>query len=311
VTPGPGGEAAGTGSPDAGGGVTAGGAGPGAAPAGAAAEAPSEGGAREEPPAEAGPGAGAAAGDRSGGAAGPIGEDVAVDEVVEAALEPRPEPPPAAGGLEDLVAGRLLRVDPRPYAVQGRTLAVAVSGRALVRVGGLFAVRGEVSLVPEPKRFRGKATDRPFGEGPDRMCRALGEGTLLLRTDGQVFTPMSLGGDAGYFREDAVFAMEDRVTFENGRVPAKSGQDLDLVHLRGQGSFLLRTAGEPVALPVARGVPLRVPAHALVGWTGALTPRIVPLAGEPGTLEGVEGPSVVELTGDGRALVDPDADAAE
>jgi hypothetical protein len=236
---------------------------------------------------------------------------VDVDEVVEAALEPRPEPPPAPGGLEDLVAGRLLRVDPRPYAVEGSTLAVAVSGRALARVGGLFAVRGEVALVPEPKRFRGKATDRPFGEGPDRMCRALGEGTLLFRTDGQVFTPMSLGGDAGYFREDAVFAMEDRVTFENGRVPAKTGRDLDLVHLRGQGSFLLRTAGEPVALPVARGVPLRVPAHALVGWTGALTPRIVPLAGEPGTPEGVEGPSVVELTGDGRALVDPDADAAE
>jgi hypothetical protein len=54
-----------------------------------------------------------------------------------------------------------------------------------------------------------------------------------------------------------------------------------------------------------------VPAEALVGWTGALTPRIVPLAGEPGTPEAVEGESVVELAGDGRVLVDPDAAVAE
>jgi hypothetical protein len=241
-------------------------------------------------------------------------DDLVVDEAPELVPEPL-RGAPAAGaapdGLEDFVARRMLRIEAEAYAVEGRALAVAVHGRALARIDGLFAIRGEITLVPEPKRFRGKATDKPFGEGPERMCRAIGEGTLLYRTDGRVFTPMVLGGEAGYFRENAVFALEYRVTFENGRVPAKHGPDLDLVHLRGHGRFLLCTAGEPVGLQVARGAPLRVPAAALVGWTGALTPRIVPLAGEPGTPEAVEGPSVVELSGDGRVLVDPDAAAAE
>jgi hypothetical protein len=295
--------------------------GPGEAGRDEAARPDQAGRAREkEGPGDASPGGTGASAEASSAAGGPDlqagpadgADDVVVDEAVEPSPEPLPGPAPAAalGGLEDFVAQRMLRIDAEGYAVEGGALAVAVHGRTLARIDGLFAIRGDVTLVPEPKRFRGKATDQPFGEGSDRMCRAIGEGTLLYRIDAQVFTPMVLGGEAGYFREEAVFALEDRVTFENGRVPAKHGRDLNLVHLRGQGRFLLRTAGEPVGLQVARGAPLRVPADVLVGWTGALTPRIVPLAGEPGTPEAVEGPSVVELSGDGRVLVDPDAAAA-
>jgi hypothetical protein len=53
---------------------------------------------------------------------------------------------------------------------------------------------------------------------------------------------------------------------------------------------------------VLPGAPLRLPLAALVGWTGALTPRLGPLA------EDAEGtPLAVELTGEGRAIADPDA----
>jgi uncharacterized protein (AIM24 family)/thioredoxin-like negative regulator of GroEL len=245
-----------------------------------------------------------------------------VAPVVPVAPPPVPGPmtapavPAAEAGLAAFAAGRTLRaVAPEaggdPFLVEGRVLSVAVRNQVLARMDGLFAVRGEVALTPELKRFRGKPTDKAFGDGPERMHRASGDGTLLYRTGGRTFTSVDLGGDAGYFREEAVFALEEHVVFENGRVPARQGRDLNLVHLRGRGRFLLRTTGAPVSLEVVAAAPLRVPAEALVGWTGALTPRIVPLAGEPGTPEAVEGAALVELTGDGRVLVDPDAAVAE
>jgi len=226
--------------------------------------------------------------------------------------EPLREPEPQvedvpANGLGAFAARRTVRISREAFAVEGRVLSLSVRGEMLARLDGLFAVRGGLTVRPEMKRYRGKPTDKPFGIGSARMHRAAGDGTLLYRTGGAVFTAVDLAGEAGYFREEAVFALDDAVVFENGRVPSKQGRDLNLVHLRGGGRFLLRTAAEPVALEITRSVPLRVPVETLVGWTGAVTPRIVRLSGE-GDDAGEEG--AVELTGEGRALIDPDGSAA-
>ena len=148
------------------------------------------------------------------------------------------------------------------------------------------------------KRFRGRATDKPFGEPPEQMHRVVGEGLVVLRAAGRRFTVLELGGEAGYFREAVVFGFQEQVAFENGRVPSASG-GLDLVHLRGRGRLVLVTRGEPVAVEVTQASPVHVPLAALVGWTGTLTPRIAPLfAG------GADG-DAVEISGEGRVLVDP------
>jgi len=219
-----------------------------------------------------------------------------------------PVPDETANGLGAYAARRTVRIPRESFAVEGRVLSITVHGEMLARVEGLFAVQGALSLKPEMKRFRGKPTDRPFGEGAARVHRASGDGALLYRATGSVFTAVDLSGEAGYFREEAVFAMESPVVFENGRVASKHSSDLNLVHLRGSGRFLLRTLGEPVALEVTPPAPLRVPVESLVGWTGAVTPRIVPLAGaEEGKGDGAEADRVVvELSGEGRALIDPD-----
>jgi uncharacterized protein (AIM24 family) len=154
------------------------------------------------------------------------------------------------------------------------------------------------------KRFRGKATDRPFGEGPDRMLRASGEGALLYRVGGMRLTAVELSGESGYFREESLFGFEAALAFENGRVASRLGADLNLVHLRGRGRFLLSTAGEIVALQVSADAPLRVPLAVLAGWSGGLTPRVAPL--QEGA-SGTDAPPVVELGGDGRVLLDPEA----
>jgi uncharacterized protein (AIM24 family)/thioredoxin-like negative regulator of GroEL len=238
------------------------------------------------------------------------------------AVEPRavPDPAPAVrapvftGGLGAFAAQRTVRPPPDVFALEGGILHVAVRGEMVCRLDGLFAVRGPVTARPEVKRFRGKLTEKPFGSGRERMNRVAGDGALFFRTGGWVFTVVDLAGDAGYFREDAVFALEEAVVFENGRVPSRHSRDLDLVHLRGRGRMLLRTVAAPVAIEISGSEPLRVPPAALVGWTGAVTPRIGLLTGggvppeaapSPGT------PVMVEMVGDGRVFVDPDASTAE
>jgi uncharacterized protein (AIM24 family) len=192
------------------------------------------------------------------------------------------------------------------FAVSRGLLTVEVHGEVLVRGRGLAAVRGAVRLVPEMKRFRGRATEKPFGEGPDRVLRASGEGALLFRAGSRRLAAVDLGGESGYFREEVVLGFEDQLAFENGRVASRLGTDLNLVHLRGRGRLLLATAGELVALAASADAPVRVPLAVVAGWTGNLTPRLSPL------LEGSDpadpaAPLAVELAGEGRVLLDPEA----
>lgn len=212
--------------------------------------------------------------------------------------------PSPAASLRAWAASRRVRApEGAPFEARDGVLALSVRGELRARLEGLFAVRGRVALVGELKRFHGRATDRAFGEGAARMHRASGEGELFFHVGGRRFTALALGDEAAFLREEAVFAFEDGLAFENGRVPSSTHAGLNLVHLRGRGTLLLCTAGEPVALEVAPGAPLRVPLRAVVGWAGALTPRVVPLA------EAADQPAmaVVELAGEGWALADPAA----
>jgi uncharacterized protein (AIM24 family) len=212
---------------------------------------------------------------------------------------PRPPDLAAMPTLAGFAAARVVQGPAgQVFVAEGATLTVNVHGELLCRLAGLAAWRGELAFAGEVKRFRGRATDKPFGEPPEQMHRLVGDGLVVLRAAGRRFTVLELGGEAGYFREAVVFGFQEQVTFENGRLPSSSG-GLDLVHLRGRGRLVLVTRGEPVAVEVKQSSPVHVPLASLVGWTGALTPRIAPLfAG------GADG-EAVEISGEGRVLVDP------
>lgn len=224
---------------------------------------------------------------------------------------PESSRPPVAprgvlAGFEDL---HLIGSEPpAPFSREGGLLSVAVRNQVLVRGLGLLAVIGNVQLTPELKRFRGQTTDKRFGDGQKRVLRASGKGTLVFRAPEGHLSPLDLNDESGYFREDVVFGFEETVTFENGRVTSSNLQDVDLVHLRGTGRALLLTRGRVGALDVSPEKPARVPALALVGWTGGLTPRLVPLAqGVAGGLPERAEPATMELTGEGRVLLDEGA----
>ncbi|MGI5864752.1 MAG: tetratricopeptide repeat protein [Myxococcales bacterium] len=225
-----------------------------------------------------------------------------------AALEPAPEASAwqgqqgvggyATASLEQMSA--VTAVAPRESVSVfevGDLVYVRVAGEILTRLEGLLAALGSLQYVPEMKRFRGRATDKVFGDGERRMVRVSGNGQLVLDLKGRNFVVIDLVDESAYFREDLVFAFEETVVFENGRVPSKVAPDLHLVHLRGSGKVLLCVPGALRTVGIA-GAPCTVPMNALVGWHGLLTPRIVALPDEQTPVI-----PVVELTGEGYAIL--------
>ncbi|WP_373048109.1 tetratricopeptide repeat protein [Vulgatibacter sp.] len=180
-----------------------------------------------------------------------------------------------------------------PFGLAPGTAAVHFATQIHTRLDGLVAARGVAAWTPVQKRFRGAAIDRLFGAGSQQIWRATGGGHLLFRAEGRTFTPLRLDAE-GYFVEERVFAFDEGAAFENGRLPGQA-TDLHLVRFAAQGHLLL-VSDRPIRAEHVENGCLSLPTAGLVGWSGALAPRLV--AAE-------EGPAVpwIELTGTGLVLL--------
>ena len=207
---------------------------------------------------------------------------------------------PSAKLMELAPALRILDKAPsEPFEVRSDLVLITVRDELLTRLSGLLAYGGGVVFKPERKRFRGRLTDRGFGDGPEQMTRATGNGILMLDPNKRIFLATQVGGASAYFREDVVFAFEKSLAFENGRLPSDMTPDLDLVYLRGQGEVLLCPGGPLRSVEVTSARPVTVPLENMVGWYGSLTPRISILAFDE---NGKVIRAGVELSGDGFLL---------
>ncbi|HLV60628.1 MAG TPA: hypothetical protein VKY51_04425, partial [Fredinandcohnia sp.] len=109
----------------------------------------------------------------------------------------------------------------------------------------------------------------------------------------RMFTPLRLSEDF-YVVESRLYAFEEHLDFENGRVAGpRSGLDLHLVRLRGDGHVLLVTPRTIRSEAIYGNESVRLPVDGLVGWIGPITPRL---------LEGPDG-AWVDLTGEGSVLL--------
>lgn len=187
------------------------------------------------------------------------------------------------------------------FALGPAMVTVTVKGELFTRVDGLLATFGNVDFKPELKRFRGRVTDKPFGEAGRRMMRVNGDGRLWIALDGRHFQAVEIGDEAAYFREDVLFAFEETLLFENGRVPSRQSTDLQLVHLRGRGRALIVSRNRPRSVDIRKGEPCRLPVEVLLGWHGNVAPRIVTIGQDDPDKPAMP---AVELTGEGRALLD-------
>ena len=220
----------------------------------------------------------------------------------EAPSDERPTPPEVQPGFQALLVPRLTDLGPTldyahsphtgPFHIGPEGLALAINGEMLSRLSGLVAVVGGVDAQPEMRRNRGRPIDEAFGEGVNQLQRVKGHGTMYLELGKANFQAIDLDDEGCYLREERVFAFEESVAFENGRLAAE-GITVDMVHLKGHGAVLLKLDGALKAIGVPPGTPLKVPLARLVGWYGHVAPRLRVFVGQ----------ATVELTGEGYALL--------
>src|SRR5207248_10613283 len=111
--------------------------------------------------------------------------------------------PPKVGGPGERPASattRRLSIPNREggFGIGSTEVLIQVRGEMLTRLDGLVASWGQLSLKPELKRFRGRPTDKPFGEGARRMLRAWRRTLRHLPRGPRVHRPRA-GRRAGLF----------------------------------------------------------------------------------------------------------------
>jgi uncharacterized protein (AIM24 family) len=185
-----------------------------------------------------------------------------------------------------------------PFHLGPEGLAISVAGEVLARLDGLVAVVGSISTQAEQRRARGRASDQPFGTGAQQLQRVKGNGVVYLEPREGQLQAVSPDEEGVYLREERVFAFEEAVAFENGRLTAEGSPAVEMVHLTGPGRVLLQLEAPLRTMPLPAGAPMVVPLKRLVGWFGHVTPRLV----------GFGGQGAVELTGDGFALLSTHAE---
>src|SRR6185437_3662810 len=150
-----------------------------------------------------------------------------------------------------------------------------VQAEMYLRLDGLVAIIGALQPKPAFKRFRGRVTEKPFGDGARRMMHVTGQGRLWIGTNGRQFHAVEIGDEPSYFKEEALYGFEESLLFENGRVPSKLSGDLQLIHLRNRGRALIVSKHPPRSVEVNKDEPCRVLIDMLLGWHGNITPRVV------------------------------------
>jgi hypothetical protein len=205
---------------------------------------------------------------------------------VGATRAPPPQRPEPAMPLARFLERGELRAPPgEPFAVSpDGLLVIHVDGKLPMRTSGALASSGRLSYAPMRRRVRGRITDEPFGEGDDAMVMATGTGVVVVSPRAMRFTAVRLAEahDVLYLREPAVFAFEESLSWENGRVPGGGATALEVVQLRGQGRVVMRTRKAPSTIRLGAAEVVYVDQGALVGWTGQVVPQqLRGLDGEP------------------------------
>jgi uncharacterized protein (AIM24 family) len=224
---------------------------------------------------------------------------------------PGPEGPTTGARFEPLVlspplpvaafaTARLVRAGAmgEPFAlVEGGMLVVRVDGKLPTRTFGAIASSGQLAFEPMTRRVRGQPTEEPFGDGADAMFFAVGHGLVVVAPRGAKFTALALADDIVYVREASLFAFEENLHWENGRVPGGGPDSMRVVQFRGTGRLVIRAARAAFSLKIEPEQPMFVEATTLLGWIGRVVPRVLP--GQDG-----EPTPYIECSGEGVLILE-------
>jgi len=183
------------------------------------------------------------------------------------------------------------------WLAEGGILLVRVDGRLPTRTWGAIASTGQLTFEPVQRRVRGHAVDETFGEGGEALFAACGNGLMVVSPRGGKFALLQLVDDIVYVREPSVYAFEESLHWESGRVPGGGADGMRVVQFRGTGRMVVRALRTTYTLKIEPDAPLLVEASTLLGWIGRVVPRLMHAEGG--------GPSAyIEASGEGVLILE-------
>jgi uncharacterized protein (AIM24 family) len=190
------------------------------------------------------------------------------------------EPPPGARGVFRALEKGLMEVD--------------FSGKVFLKLGTIYSYSGNLTFWVKERRPGGRPT----------LVIATGEGRLIL-TDGEREITFMQVEEPVFVESNHLLACEEGLQPRYVRLGEAEGA-VEVVALEGQGMLALSVASKPLPLTVRPGLPVSVPAHSVIMWTGRLTPHVVddPQVYEVVLASSATGGRLLRLEGTGRILVE-------
>jgi uncharacterized protein (AIM24 family) len=157
------------------------------------------------------------------------------------------------------------------HAGPGARARLVMEGKAYLRTSAIVAASGSMTIAPAMSQLQGNTTGTLFGQPGDQMCALQGNAILLLRVPR--FAVALRGVRDLSVVEAALVGFDKGFTWDNGKVLG-----MDVVTLRGAGSLLLDTRGDPMLIPVDAETPVHAAREGLLAWSDGVRPS--PVDGE-------------------------------
>ncbi|MEC7525743.1 MAG: tetratricopeptide repeat protein [Myxococcota bacterium] len=227
-------------------------------------------------------------------------------KVVETGADPMPRArtasrpvlslsPPRLGTVAESWAVELPEDTPLAVGAEGELL-VQAKGAVHVRARGLRALRGAAQTEPVQRRFRGRSPDEALGGDEDPILRWHGPlAAVFAAPEAGRYHALRVSGGLLYVRESLVRAFDDRVGYENGRLPL-AGEKVVLLSFHGEGTVVLELPRRPTGLEVRADEEVRVDPQAVIGWTGRLFPTQLADADPPSVPLAFRGQGILLVT---------------
>ena len=200
-------------------------------------------------------------------------------------LGPPSLPPLAPGGRK-----------PGPFRfLENNLMEVDFSGKVFIKQGTIYSYSGNLTFWVKDKRPGGQPA----------LVIITGTGKVILSDKEREVTFMHVQDEPVWVEPHHLLACEETLTPRYATLAA-GAEGPEFLVLEGRGMIALSVASKPLALSVTPDLPVSVPMASLIGWNGALTPRIVedPQLYAVMLPAGTRAASLLRLEGTGRVLVE-------
>jgi Tfp pilus assembly protein PilF len=149
-------------------------------------------------------------------------------------------------------------------ALEKGLMEIEFSGKVYIKQGTIYSYSGNLTFWVKDKRP---------GARPSLVI-VTGTGRLILTDQDRELTFTRVADEPVFVDPSHLVACEEALQPRYVRLGDESAA-LEVVALEGRGMVALSVASKPLPLGVQPGVPVSVPAHSVIMWTGALEPHVV------------------------------------